>query len=43
MRMTWADFWALMGTLNGEATQASCRRRAEELGRRPVHLHVVRR
>ncbi|NXY95689.1 DUF4240 domain-containing protein [Streptomyces sp. BR123] len=35
--MTWADFWALIDTLNGEATQASCRRLAEELGRRSVH------
>ncbi|MFD9104107.1 DUF4240 domain-containing protein [Streptomyces virginiae] len=35
--MTWADFWALIGTLHGEATQASCARLAEELSRRPVH------
>ncbi|MFB6564281.1 DUF4240 domain-containing protein [Streptomyces sp. NPDC056400] len=35
--MTWAEFWALIDTLNGEASQASCRRLAEELGRRSVH------
>lgn len=34
--MTWADFWALIATLDGEATQASCRRLAEDLGRRSV-------
>ncbi|MFJ3517877.1 MULTISPECIES: DUF4240 domain-containing protein [unclassified Streptomyces] len=34
--MTWADFWALIGTLNGEATQMGCRRLAEELSRRSV-------
>ncbi|MDT9688943.1 DUF4240 domain-containing protein [Streptomyces sp. P9(2023)] len=34
--MTWADFWALIATLNGEATHANCRRLAEELGRRSV-------
>lgn len=34
--MTWADFWALIATLNGEATHANCRRLAEELSRRPV-------
>ncbi|WP_329265520.1 DUF4240 domain-containing protein [Streptomyces sp. NBC_01478] len=34
--MTWAAFWALIATLNGEATQASCRRLAEELSRRSV-------
>ncbi|MFE2421186.1 DUF4240 domain-containing protein [Streptomyces hokutonensis] len=31
--MTWAAFWALIATLNGEATQVSCRRLAEELSR----------
>ncbi|MER7810779.1 DUF4240 domain-containing protein [Streptomyces sp900116325] len=34
--MTWADFWILIDTLNGEADEASCRRLAEELGSRPV-------
>ncbi|MEV5318439.1 DUF4240 domain-containing protein [Streptomyces sp. NPDC052687] len=34
--MTWADFWALIDMLNGEATEAGCRRLAEELSRRPV-------
>lgn len=34
--MTWADFWALISTLNGEATEESCRRLAEELSRRSV-------
>ncbi|MGW3399286.1 DUF4240 domain-containing protein [Streptomyces hydrogenans] len=34
--MTWTDFWALIAILNGEATQANCRRLAEELSRRPV-------
>lgn len=36
MRMTWADFWALIATLNGEATQANCRHLAAELSRRSV-------
>ncbi|WP_244224014.1 hypothetical protein [Streptomyces tirandamycinicus] len=36
MRMTWADFLALIATLNGEATHANCRRLAQELSRRPV-------
>ncbi|MEU8464743.1 DUF4240 domain-containing protein [Streptomyces sp. NPDC029003] len=34
--MTWADFWALIATLNGEATQAGCQRLAEELSHRSV-------
>ncbi|MEK9520038.1 DUF4240 domain-containing protein [Streptomyces venezuelae] len=34
--MTWADFWALIATLHGEATEESCRRLAEKLSRRPV-------
>ncbi|MBX9424665.1 DUF4240 domain-containing protein [Streptomyces lateritius] len=34
--MTWADFWALIATLNGEATEESCRRLAQELSRRSV-------
>ncbi|WP_079406120.1 DUF4240 domain-containing protein [Streptomyces sp. 3211] len=34
--MTWADFWALIATLNGEATQEGCQRLAEELSRCPV-------
>lgn len=34
--MTWADFWILIDTLNGEADETSCRRLAQELGRRPV-------
>ncbi|MGW4287660.1 DUF4240 domain-containing protein [Streptomyces sp. NPDC004673] len=34
--MTWADFWALIATLNGEATHANCQRLAEELSRRSV-------
>ncbi|WP_328558224.1 DUF4240 domain-containing protein [Streptomyces sp. NBC_00358] len=34
--MTWAAFWALIATLNGEATEASCLRLAEELSRRSV-------
>ncbi|MFB7528593.1 DUF4240 domain-containing protein [Streptomyces sp. NPDC056178] len=34
--MTWANFWALMATLNGEATHANCRGLAEELSRRSV-------
>ncbi|MGW2204734.1 DUF4240 domain-containing protein [Streptomyces sp. NPDC001774] len=36
MRMTWADFWDLIATLDGATTQASCERLAEELSRRPV-------
>ena len=34
--MTWAAFWALIATLNGKATHASCQRLAEELSRRSV-------
>ncbi|WP_306326299.1 DUF4240 domain-containing protein [Streptomyces venezuelae] len=34
--MTWSDFWALIDTLNGEATEQSCHRLAEELSRRSV-------
>jgi hypothetical protein len=34
--MTWADFWALIGTLDGEATQENCQHLAEELSRRSV-------
>ncbi|MFD7033382.1 DUF4240 domain-containing protein [Streptomyces sp. NPDC059917] len=34
--MTWAHFWALVATLNGEATQKSCQRLAVELSQRPV-------
>lgn len=34
--MTWAAFWALIATLNGEATEAGCQRLAEELSRRSV-------
>ena len=34
--MTWADFWALIATLNGEATHANCQRLAEELSHRSV-------
>ncbi|MFF4247549.1 DUF4240 domain-containing protein [Streptomyces sp. NPDC001822] len=34
--MTWAAFWPLIATLNGKATEESCHRLAEELGRRPV-------
>ncbi|WP_406296870.1 DUF4240 domain-containing protein [Streptomyces sp. NBC_00624] len=34
--MTWVDFWALIGTLNGEASEANCQRLAEELGSRSV-------
>ncbi|MFJ5937390.1 DUF4240 domain-containing protein [Streptomyces sp. NPDC093071] len=34
--MTWADFWVLIATLDGKATQESCRHLAEELSRRPV-------
>ncbi|MYS05850.1 DUF4240 domain-containing protein [Streptomyces sp. SID6041] len=34
--MTWADFWALIATLDGEATEESCRRLVEKLSRRPV-------
>ncbi|MET7284486.1 DUF4240 domain-containing protein [Streptomyces sp. NPDC005573] len=36
MRTTWGAFWSLIATLNGEATEANCRRLAEELSRRPV-------
>ncbi|MFF3842262.1 hypothetical protein [Streptomyces sp. NPDC001930] len=36
MRMTWADFWALIATLDGEATEESCQRLAEELSTRSV-------
>ncbi|MFV5991037.1 DUF4240 domain-containing protein [Streptomyces sp. NPDC056231] len=36
MRMTWTDFWALIATLDGVATHASCQRLTEELSRRPV-------
>ncbi|MER5277867.1 DUF4240 domain-containing protein [Streptomyces sp. NPDC002809] len=36
MRITQADFWALIDTLNGEASELNCQRLAEELGRRPV-------
>ncbi|MFD4582895.1 DUF4240 domain-containing protein [Streptomyces sp. NPDC087659] len=34
--MTWADFWALIDTLNGRANETGCQRLAEELGSRPV-------
>jgi hypothetical protein len=34
--MTCANFWALVATLNGEATEESCQRLAEELSRRSV-------
>ncbi|MEU8981001.1 DUF4240 domain-containing protein [Streptomyces sp. NPDC048309] len=34
--MTWAAFWALIASLDGEATEASCLRLAEELSRRLV-------
>lgn len=34
--MTWVDFWALIATLNGEASEAHCQRLAEELSRRSV-------
>ncbi|WP_030688100.1 DUF4240 domain-containing protein [Streptomyces globisporus] len=34
--MTWADFWALIATLDGEVTEESCQRLAEELSRRSV-------
>lgn len=34
--MTWADFWALIGTLNGKADEIGCRRLAAELSNRPV-------
>ncbi|MET9619386.1 DUF4240 domain-containing protein [Streptomyces sp. NPDC006464] len=34
--MTWADFWALIATLDGEATLESCQRLAEVLSRRSV-------
>ncbi|MEU9675633.1 DUF4240 domain-containing protein [Streptomyces parvus] len=34
--MTWVDFWALISKLNGEATEESCHRLAEQLSRRPV-------
>ncbi|MGV9351324.1 DUF4240 domain-containing protein [Streptomyces spiralis] len=34
--MTWADFWALIATLNGQATQVNCQYLAEELSRRSV-------
>lgn len=36
VRMTWAAFWELIATLNGRATQASCRCLADELSRRSV-------
>ncbi len=36
MTMPWADFWALIATLNGKATHTNCRRLAEDLSRRPV-------
>ncbi|OKJ56885.1 hypothetical protein AMK27_24600 [Streptomyces sp. CB02009] len=34
--MTWVDFWALIATLDGVATEESCRRLAEQLSRRSV-------
>ncbi|MEW2553044.1 DUF4240 domain-containing protein [Streptomyces zhihengii] len=34
--MTWAEFWALIATLDGEATEENCHRLAAELSRRPV-------
>ncbi|MFF4834686.1 DUF4240 domain-containing protein [Streptomyces sp. NPDC001315] len=34
--MTWADFWALIAILEGQATQVNCERLAEELSRRSV-------
>lgn len=34
--MTWAEFWALIETLQGTAGEAGCRRLAERLGTRPV-------
>ncbi|MEU4039347.1 DUF4240 domain-containing protein [Streptomyces collinus] len=37
MTMTWAGFWALIGTLDGEAGEAGCLRLAEELSELPVH------
>ncbi|MFE2094900.1 DUF4240 domain-containing protein [Streptomyces sp. NPDC057582] len=36
MMMTWADFWALIGTLGGKTDEAGCRRLAAELSNRPV-------
>ncbi|WKV76350.1 DUF4240 domain-containing protein [Streptomyces sp. PCS3-D2] len=34
--MPWADFWALIATLDGEATQESCQRLAETLSCRSL-------
>ncbi|MFF8865863.1 DUF4240 domain-containing protein [Streptomyces sp. NPDC015139] len=36
MVMTWADFWAWIGTLDGRADEAGCGRLAAELSKRPV-------
>ncbi|MFJ8720200.1 DUF4240 domain-containing protein [Streptomyces sp. NPDC093269] len=34
--MTWSDFWALIDTLHGEASDPGCHRLAQELATRPV-------
>ncbi|MEU6495307.1 DUF4240 domain-containing protein [Streptomyces sp. NPDC046984] len=34
--MTWSDFWALIDTLHGEASDTGCQRLAQELATRPV-------
>lgn len=36
MMMTWAIFWALIGTLGGKADEDGCNRLAVELSARPV-------
>ncbi|MFC8434444.1 DUF4240 domain-containing protein [Streptomyces sp. NPDC057253] len=36
MMMTWDEFWALIGTLKGEADDFGCNQLAVELGARPV-------
>ncbi|MGW0084493.1 DUF4240 domain-containing protein [Streptomyces sp. NPDC003393] len=34
--MSWADFWALIGILDGKADEAGCRSLAAALSKRPV-------
>ncbi|WP_299530508.1 DUF4240 domain-containing protein [uncultured Streptomyces sp.] len=36
MRMTWGDFWSLIGTLEGKADREGCGRLADKLSRRSV-------
>ncbi|MGW6485711.1 hypothetical protein [Streptomyces sp. NPDC055056] len=36
MMMTWADFWALIETLNGATNETGCDRLIAELSNRPA-------